>query len=137
MAVVQTQDLTKSFIPFLTTVSLVAFVAWGTFIVTKAQIQTEQRLVRTAELVAELTDAVATMAEVGNLKAREQWTWIDMTRWCLEQKAKYPDMVCPVITHSRASKMLEHSQDTEDLSRKFKQLEQKAKKTVEGMGDEK
>jgi hypothetical protein len=88
-------DITKSYLPFATVISLVFFVAWSTRVVTMSQLETEQRFVETARVVKELTGAVKEIAE--GLSSRDQHKWFreDMVNWCERQQAKIPDMVCP------------------------------------------
>lgn len=125
------RDLTKAYLPFLTTISLVLFVAWGTFIVTRAQLSTEQKFGKVAVLLADLTETVKDLSEVNALSKRTQWSWVDMTQWCLEQKAKYAELTCPEVKHGNTVQFRAAEQESESLNRRFRNLQEKTQRAVQ------
>jgi len=93
-------DLNKGYVPFATVLSLVAFVVWGTRIVTTAQLETEQRFVDTARIVKELAGATKDLAITFTAKHDRTWSKEDMATWCDKQQLKVPELTCP--THNYA-----------------------------------
>lgn len=88
-------DATKSYLPFATVISLVMFVAWSTSVVTREKIQYDHKFVETARITRDLAKATAELAEA--IAKGQELTWYasDMSAWCAQQKAHYPQLTCP------------------------------------------
>jgi len=91
----ESKDLTLMTLPVITTVSLVVFVAWGTFKLTTEKYMLENRLEKMAAVLDVLTRSTKDVVQLLSVKVQEGWTVSDMAEWCQTQKSKYPDLVCP------------------------------------------
>lgn len=119
----KTRDLTKSYLPFATVISLVFFVAWSTRVVTMSQLETEQKFSETARVVKELAGATKEIAEAFTIRDAHGWTREDMVVWCERQQFKFPDLVCPVLDKPPYARVNDSANGAGKAKRKLEALE--------------
>lgn len=88
-------DMTKSYLPFATVISLVFFVAWSTNVVTQEKLEIDYKFAETARITKDLAKATADLAETLAHGQSMTWHQNDMSTWCSNQKVEYPLLKCP------------------------------------------
>lgn len=116
-------DVTKSYLPFATVISLVFFVAWSTRVVTMSQLDTEQKFTETARVVKELTAATKEIADAVSARDNHKWFREDMVNWCERQQFKIPELVCPTMPTAPYSRVQDSSTSVNKAKRKLESLE--------------
>jgi hypothetical protein len=124
-------DLTKSYIPFLTTISLVVFVAWATYIVTDAVNKFHSRVESTVLIVKELAFTTKELTSVVQSRTDNWWSRHDMVLWCIEQKQKYVELACPPTGELRGTGSFRGQSDRLDRTQqRLDRLHEDAEKTL-------
>jgi hypothetical protein len=116
-------DVTKSYLPFATVISLVFFVAWSTRVVTMSQLETEQKFTETARVVKELAGATKEIADAFVTRDQHGWLREDMVNWCERQQFKIPELVCPTLQSAPYSRINDSGPNINKAKRKLDSLE--------------
>lgn len=94
---ISVQDVTKGYLPFLTVISLVVFVAWSTSVVTREKVAMDFKFTEASRVTRELAQATAELAEAIVRGQEAGWARSEMASWCQTQKLKYTELQCPNV----------------------------------------
>lgn len=97
---VRVHDFTKSYLPFMTVISLVVFVAWSTNVVTREKIAMDSKFAEASRVTRDLAQATAELAEAIVRGQEAGWARSEMASWCQTQKLKYVELQCPEVWQS-------------------------------------
>ena len=129
-------DMTKSYLPFATVISLVFFVAWSTNVVTQEKLEIDYKFSESARITRDLAKATAELAETLAQGQAITWHQTDMANWCENQKVHYAQLTCPTAVQPYAK--INDSRRLDRTARELQQLrEAEALKRLEAAGDEK
>jgi hypothetical protein len=120
-------DVTRSYLPFATVISLIGFVVWSTHVVTTAKVKVDVQMEKTSSVVAELAEATKELADLLVVRSRERWTRTEMQEWCIAQKEKYVELACPNFFTPRRIEDVEMPNGVSSPINRLKQIQEKAK----------
>jgi hypothetical protein len=122
-------DVSSGTLPIIVAFTMMGFVAYATFILTTEKNRIDRRFEVTADLISELTSSTKELAGVVSGRTTERWTKFEMAAWCVEQKLKYPELICPPVNYRQGSEIDNHN-ELNRVQKTFEKIKEKSLKAI-------